>query len=75
MRNLSSVGFKILLDIFASCPKPPKVKEVPYEFRNRLVGDSKLGGQAVKRSGREAVSARAARIVVPHAADVDRGSI
>ncbi|MGA2271949.1 MAG: glycosyltransferase family 2 protein [Bryobacteraceae bacterium] len=47
VRNLSSVGFKILLDIIASCPKPPKVKEVPYEFRNRRAGESKLDGQAV----------------------------
>ena len=47
VRNLSSVGFKILLDIIASSPKPPRVKELPYEFRNRHAGESKLDGQAV----------------------------
>jgi dolichol-phosphate mannosyltransferase len=47
VRNLSSVGFKILLDMIASSPKPPKVKEVPYGFRNRHAGESKLDGQAV----------------------------
>jgi dolichol-phosphate mannosyltransferase len=47
VRNLSCVGFKILLDIIASSPKPPRVKELPYEFRNRHAGESKLDGQAV----------------------------
>jgi dolichol-phosphate mannosyltransferase len=47
VRSLSSVGFKILLDIVASSPKPLRVKELPYEFRNRHAGESKLDGQAV----------------------------
>jgi dolichol-phosphate mannosyltransferase len=47
VRNLSSVGFKILLDIIASSPTPPRVKELPYEFRNRHSGESKLDGQAL----------------------------
>ncbi|MBB5686176.1 glycosyltransferase family 2 protein [Sphingobium boeckii] len=40
--QLSSVGFKILLDIAASAPVPLKVAEVPYVFRNRQFGESKL---------------------------------
>lgn len=40
--GLSGVGFKILLDLFASSPKPLQFKELPYVFRNRLHGDSKL---------------------------------
>ena len=40
--NLSTVGFKILLDIAASAPIPLRVAEVPYTFRNRRHGDSKL---------------------------------
>jgi len=40
--NLSSVGFKILLDLAASTPKPVRMVEVPYTFRNRLHGTSKL---------------------------------
>ena len=40
--QLSSVGFKILLDIAASAPVPLQVAEVPYVFRNRQFGESKL---------------------------------
>ena len=47
VRNLSSIGFKILLDIIASSPKSVRVKELPYEFRNRHAGESKLDNQAV----------------------------
>lgn len=39
---LSSVGFKILLDIAASAPTPLKVAEVPFTFRTRQHGESKL---------------------------------
>ncbi|HWL47988.1 MAG TPA: glycosyltransferase family 2 protein [Sphingomonadaceae bacterium] len=40
--SLSSVGFKILLDIAASAPAPLKVAEVPFTFRTRRHGESKL---------------------------------
>jgi len=40
--NLSSIGFKILLDIAASAPQPLRVAEVPYTFRTRQHGESKL---------------------------------
>jgi dolichol-phosphate mannosyltransferase len=39
--RLSGVGFKILLDIVASLPTPPRITEVPYVFRSRLNGESK----------------------------------
>ena len=42
LRNLSSIGFKILVDLFASSPKPLRVKEMPFEFRNRHAGESKF---------------------------------
>jgi dolichol-phosphate mannosyltransferase len=42
VRNLSAMGFKILLDIVASLPEPPKVRELPFTFRNRVAGESKL---------------------------------
>ena len=42
LRQLSGQGFKILLDIFASAEKPLAFKELPYQFRNRLHGESKL---------------------------------
>jgi dolichol-phosphate mannosyltransferase len=40
--NLSSIGFKILLDIAASSPRSLRIAEVPYTFRNRQHGESKL---------------------------------
>lgn len=40
--RLSSIGFKILLDIAASSPEPLRIEEVPYEFRTRQFGESKL---------------------------------
>ncbi len=40
--RLSALGFKILLDLLASLPEPPRVVELPYQFRNRTAGQSKL---------------------------------
>jgi len=40
--KLSSIGFKILLDIIASSDKALKVVDVPYQFRSRQRGESKL---------------------------------
>lgn len=40
--HLTGTGFKILVDILASSPMSPRLAEVPYQFRNRLVGESKL---------------------------------
>jgi dolichol-phosphate mannosyltransferase len=42
MRSLSGQGFKILLDLFASAPRPLAFAEVPLNFRPRLHGESKL---------------------------------
>lgn len=42
MRRLSGHGFKILLDLLASSPAPVRLKELPYEFRQRRYGESKL---------------------------------
>ena len=46
-RNLSGLGFKILVDLFASSPSPLRYKELPYQFRSRQVGESKLDHYAV----------------------------
>ena len=40
--HVSGVGFKILLDLVASSPRPLKIRELPYEFRERQAGESKL---------------------------------
>jgi dolichol-phosphate mannosyltransferase len=42
VRRLSGQGFKILLDLFASAPRPVRFGEVPYTFRPRHSGASKL---------------------------------
>ena len=42
VRNLSAIGFKILTDVFASFPRPLRFKELPYTFRMRRAGQSKL---------------------------------
>lgn len=40
--RLSGGGFKILLDIVSSAPQPFRIAEVPYVFRLRTAGESKL---------------------------------
>ena len=45
VRRLSGFGFKILLDIFASAPRPLKFVELPFEFRDRSAGESKMDNQ------------------------------
>jgi dolichol-phosphate mannosyltransferase len=47
VRNLSGQGFKILLDLFASAPQPLRFREVPYTFRTRQFGESKLDAMVV----------------------------
>ena len=45
VRGLSALGFKILVDLLASSPKPLRIKELPYQFRPRVAGESKLDTQ------------------------------
>jgi dolichol-phosphate mannosyltransferase len=40
--KLSASGFKVLFDIIASQPTPPRCVELGYQFRPRLAGESKL---------------------------------
>jgi dolichol-phosphate mannosyltransferase len=42
VRRLSTIGWKILADLFASSPQPLRFKELPYSFRLRHAGESKL---------------------------------
>ena len=42
LRRMSGQGFKVLLDLLASSPEPPRVRELPYSFRERQHGESKL---------------------------------
>ncbi len=42
VRALSQRGFKILLDVFASAPRPLRYRELPCRFNPRQIGESKL---------------------------------
>jgi dolichol-phosphate mannosyltransferase len=42
VHRLTGTGFKILVDILASSQRPVRVAEVPYRFRTREHGESKL---------------------------------
>lgn len=49
--HLSSIGFKILMDLVASSPRPLRIAEVAYTFRERLHGDSKFDLRAAQEFG------------------------
>jgi dolichol-phosphate mannosyltransferase len=51
VRRLSGRGFKILLDIVSSAPDRLRIEEVPYTFRERLHGESKLDSLVVWHFG------------------------
>jgi dolichol-phosphate mannosyltransferase len=42
MRQLSGTGYKILLDVLSSSPAHLRWRELPYEFRDRKAGVSKV---------------------------------
>jgi dolichol-phosphate mannosyltransferase len=46
VRKLSGLGFKILVDLFASSPRPLRFVDLPYTFRERSQGESKFDLQA-----------------------------
>jgi len=46
VRALSGIGFKILLDLFTWSGRPLRYREMPYRFRSRFSGESKLDTQA-----------------------------
>jgi dolichol-phosphate mannosyltransferase len=45
------MGFKILLDILATAKQPLQIAEVPYTFRGRFAGESKLDEMVVWEFG------------------------
>jgi dolichol-phosphate mannosyltransferase len=47
LRRLSGVGFKILLDIFSAARRPLRFRELPFAFRQRRAGASKLDNAVV----------------------------
>jgi dolichol-phosphate mannosyltransferase len=44
LRRMSGQGFKVLLDLLASSPESVRMRELPYSFRQRQHGESKLDG-------------------------------
>jgi dolichol-phosphate mannosyltransferase len=45
--RLSILGFKVLFDIIASQPTPPRIVELPYAFAERQAGASKMDGRII----------------------------
>ena len=45
--RLSNHGFKVLFDIIASQPTPPRIVELPYAFAERQAGASKMDGRII----------------------------
>ena len=63
VRRLSAIGFKILVDLFASSPDPLRFKELPYTFRIRHAGESKLDNQVIWNYGMLLIDKLAGNIV------------
>jgi dolichol-phosphate mannosyltransferase len=51
LRHMSGQGFKVLLDLLASSPDPVRVTELPYSFRLRHSGESKLDALVIWEYG------------------------
>jgi dolichol-phosphate mannosyltransferase len=51
VHQLSGMGFKILLDLLASVPTRLRIAEVPYVFRARHAGESKLDSMVMWEYG------------------------
>ena len=47
VHKLSTIGYKILLDIFASADHSLRIRELPYTFRERHAGESKVDSSVV----------------------------
>jgi dolichol-phosphate mannosyltransferase len=51
VRDLAGLGFKILLDILTAARQPLRVVEIPYQFRKRFAGETKLNGLVIWEYG------------------------
>lgn len=51
VHRLSGVGFKLLLDLFSACGSRLRFRELPYSFRSREVGVSKLDSASLWEYG------------------------
>ncbi|MGB6451357.1 MAG: glycosyltransferase family 2 protein [Steroidobacteraceae bacterium] len=64
-RRLSGYGYKVLLDLFASAPRPLRYVEVPYVFGPRRRGESKLDSLVVWENLMLLADKRFGRVVPP----------
>lgn len=65
MRSLYGRGFKILLDLFASSPRPVRFTEIPYTMRGRRHGESKLDSMVIIEYGLLLINKFLGRIIPP----------
>ena len=65
VRHVSGRGFKLLLDICASSPRPLRVRELPYEFRSRAYGESKLDAGVIWQFGMMLAEKAVGRVLPP----------
>ncbi|MEA2780598.1 MAG: dolichol-phosphate mannosyltransferase [Rhodospirillaceae bacterium] len=63
--DLSQQGYKVLLDIIASSPRPLRITELPYQFRNRRAGESKVDLQILVEYGMLLVDKLSSGLVPP----------
>jgi len=63
VRSLSLQGFKILLDLFTSAPRPLRYAEIGYAFSTRQHGESKLDTMAAWEFGMLVLDKLIGRIV------------
>ncbi len=63
--DLSQQGYKVLLDIIASSPRPLRIRELPYRFRNRRAGESKVDVQILVEYGMLLVDKLSGGLVPP----------
>jgi dolichol-phosphate mannosyltransferase len=68
VRNLSQQGFKFLLDLFASAPQPLRFAELPYQFRPRTYGESKLDSMVAWEYGMLLADKLFGRVIPPRLA-------
>lgn len=64
-RELSGYGYKILLDLFVSADRPLRFAEVPFTFRQRVSGQSKLDSLVVWEYLMLLVDKRVGHIIPP----------
>jgi dolichol-phosphate mannosyltransferase len=61
--RLSAVGFKVLLDVFLTARTPLRFREIPYRFRSRQAGQSKMDMKVLLEFGELLIDKLFGRVV------------